>query len=159
VGKLQPATYTVTIEAAGFSTFRAENVLVQIGTVTELSAHMQVSTAGQTVTVSAEIPQINTTSPDFAPLVDQKQISNLPINVWSLSDFALLSPGVVNDSNGFGLLSFRGQSTLLNNNTVDGADNNQAFFSEERGRTRAGYSSAKAAVQEFQVNSSNYTSE
>jgi len=24
-------------------------------------------------------------------------------------------------------------STLLNNNTVDGGDNNQAFFSEERG--------------------------
>jgi len=48
---------------------------------------------------------------------------------------------------------------LLNNNTVDGADNNQAFFSEERGRTRAGYSSAKAAVEEFQVNTSNYSSE
>src|SRR5437660_466058 len=75
------------------------------------------------------------------------------------SDFALLTPGVVNDSNGFGLLSFRGMSTLLNNNTIDGADNNQAFFSEERGRTRACYSSAKAAVQEFQVNTSNYSSE
>jgi len=36
----------------------------------------------------------------------------------------------VSDSSGFGLLSFRGMSTLLNNNTVDGADNNQAFFSE-----------------------------
>ena len=47
----------------------------------------------------------------------------------------------------------------MNNNTVDGGDNNQAFFSEERGRTRIGYSSAKAAVQEFQVNTSNYSAE
>jgi outer membrane receptor protein involved in Fe transport len=159
VANLQPATYTVTIDAQGFAQFRAEQVIVQLGSVTELSAHLQVGSTGSTILVNAELPDINTTSADFAPLVDQRQITNLPINGGRWSDFALLTPGVVNDSNGFGLLSFRGQSTLLNNNTVDGADNNQAFFSEERGRTRAGYSSAKAAVQEFQVNSSNYTAE
>src|SRR6202000_2568448 len=70
-----------------------------------------------------------------------------------------LAPGVTPDQNGYGLLSFRGMSTLLNNNTVDGADNNQAFFSEERGRTRIGYSTPKAAVEEFQVNTSNYSAE
>src|SRR5206468_10712095 len=102
---------------------------------------------------------INFTSPDFAPTLDQTAISNLPINGGRWSNFALLTPGVVSDSNGFGLLSFRGISTLLNNNTVDGADNNQAFFSEERGRTRAQYSTTQAAVQEFQVNSSNYSAE
>ncbi len=48
---------------------------------------------------------------------------------------------------------------LLNNNTIDGVDNNQAFFSEERGRTRIGYSTTQAAVQEFQVNTSNYAAE
>jgi hypothetical protein len=157
--KLQPATYTVSIDAQGFAAFRAEQVVVQIGTITEVQARLQISSTGATVLVTGEVPQINTTSADFAALVDQVQISNLPINGGRWSDFALLTPGVVNDSNGFGLLSFRGQSTLMNNNTVDGADNNEAFFSEERGRTRAGYSSAKAAVQEFQVNTSNYSSE
>ncbi len=34
-----------------------------------------------------------------------------------------------------------------------------AFFSEERGRTRAGYSTPMTAVDEFQVNTSNYSSE
>jgi hypothetical protein len=159
VGKLPPASYRVTIEAPGFAEFRAENVVVQVGVITDLSAHLPLATAGAEVLVTSEIPQINTSSADFAPIVDQMQINNLPINGGRWSDFALLTPGVVNDSNGFGLLSFRGISTLLNNNTVDGADNNQAFFSEERGRTRAGYSSAKAAVQEFQVNTSNYSAE
>ena len=42
---------------------------------------------------------------------------------------------------------------------MDGADNNQAFFSEERGRTRAGYSTPKTAIEEFQVNTSNYSAE
>src|SRR4051812_105305 len=159
VTKLTPASYVVSVEAGGFAAFRAEQVVVQVGTITDLPVHLQVSSTGATVLVTSEIPQINTTSADFAPIVDQTQISNLPINGGRWSDFALLTPGVVNDSNGFGLLSFRGQSTLMNNNTIDGADNNQAFFSEERGRTRAGYSSAKAAVQEFQVNSSNYNTE
>src|SRR5260370_7912922 len=48
---------------------------------------------------------------------------------------------------------------LLNNNTVDGADNNQAFFSEERGRTRISYSTSEASIQEFQINTSNYSAE
>src|SRR5713226_5932931 len=159
VAKLQPGTYTVTIEGSGFAPFKGEQVIVQVGSITELTAHLNVASAGATVVVSSDLPQVNTTSAEFAPVVDQLQINNLPINGGRWSNFALLTPGVVNDANGFGLVSFRGISTLLNNNTIDGADNNQAFFSEERGRTRAGYSSAKAAVQEFQVNTSNYSSE
>jgi hypothetical protein len=157
--KLQPASYTVSVEIAGFAGYRAEKVIVQVGSVTEISPRLNVKSAGDTVLVSAELPQVNTDSPEFAPLVDQTAINNLPINGGRWSDFALLTPAVVNDASGFGLLSFRGVSTLLNNNTIDGADNNQAFFSEERGRTRIGYSSAKASVQEFQVNTSNYSSE
>jgi hypothetical protein len=42
-------------------------------------------------------------------------------------------------------------SPLLNNVTIDGADDNQAYFSEELGRTREGYSTPQVAVQEFQV--------
>jgi TonB-dependent receptor-like protein len=47
----------------------------------------------------------------------------------------------------------------LNNITIDGADDNQAFFSEERGRTNIGYSTPKSAIQEFQINLSNYSTE
>ena len=59
----------------------------------------------------------------------------------------------------FGLISFRGISGLLNNSTVDGGDNNQGFFSEERGRTRSAYSISQAAIREFQVNTSNFAAE
>lgn len=159
VSALQPGTYTVTITGGGLSPFKAEQVIVQVGSLTEVSPHLGVGGTQETVEVTAEAPQINYTSPEFAPTLDQTAISNLPINGGRWSNFSLLTPGVVSDSNAFGLLSFRGISTLLNNNTVDGADNNQAFFSEERGRTRIGYSTPKEAVQEFQVNTSNYSAE
>jgi hypothetical protein len=157
--KLQPAVFTVTVIIKGFQTFRAEQVIVTVGSVTNVSPHLTLGTTAQTVTISGVAPQVNTTSADFAHTLNQTAITNLPIQRPRWSNFALLTPGVVNDSNGFGLLSFRGISTILNNNTIDGADNNQAFFSEERGRTRASYSSTEVAIQEFQVNTSNYSAE
>src|SRR5216684_2299318 len=159
VANLTPGTYTVTVSRDGFAPYKAEQVIVQVGSLTDVSPRLVVGGSQETVEVTAEAPQINYTSPEFAPTLNQEAISNLPINGGRWSSFAALTPGVVSNVSGFGLLSFRGISTLLNNNTVDGADNNQAFFSEERGRTRAGYSSAKAAVEEFQVNTSNYSSE
>ena len=156
---LQPGAYTVSVSEKGFAAFKAEQVIVQVGAVTDISPRLKVGGTTETVEVTAEAPQINYTSPDFAPSLDQTAIENLPINGGRWSSFAILTPTVVSNTSGFGLLSFRGVSTLLNNNTVDGADNNQAFFSEERGRTRIGYSTPMEAVQEFQVNTSNYSSE
>src|SRR6266849_6177066 len=159
IANLAPGTYTVTITREGFAQYKAEQVIVQVGSLTDVSPRLIVGGGKETVEVTAEAPQINYTSPEFAPTLNQEAISNLPINGGRWSSFAALTPGVVSDSSGFGLLSFRGMSTLLNNNTIDGADNNQAFFSEERGRTRIGYSTPKAAIEEFQVNTSNYYSE
>ena len=159
VSKLQLAVYAVKVEASGMASFTAESVEVHVGSVTDVAAKLNVASAAATVVVSAEVSTINTSTPEFAGVVDQTAVSNLPINNGRWSSFALLTPGAVNDSSGFGLISFRGVSTLLNNSTVDGGDNNQAFFSEERGRTRIGYTIAKAAVQEFQVNTSNYSAE
>src|SRR3954469_17211478 len=159
VRQLQPASYTVTVTSQGFAPYKAENVIVQVGSLTNVSPRLAVAGSAETVSVIAETPEVNTTSADFAPVVDSVQIENLPINGGRWSNFALLTPTVVNNGSGFGLISVRGVSVLLNNNTVDGADNNQAFFSEERGRTRAGYSTPKVAVQEFQINTSNYSSE
>ena len=159
VSKLPSGSYTVSVNEKGFAAYKAEQVIVQVGSVTEISPRLAVSGASETVEVTAEAPQINYTSADFAPTLNQTAISNLPINGGRWSSFAILTPGVVSDSSGFGLLSFRGMSTLLNNNTVDGANNNQAFFSEERGRTRIGYSTPQSAVEEFQVNTSNYSAE
>lgn len=156
---LQPGTYDVTVSAPGFDTYKSVNLTVQVGVLTDLEAKLKVGDTAQTVEVSGETPLVNTTSPDFAGVVEQQSLHSVPENNYRWSAFALLTPGVVNDSNGYGLLSFRGQSTLLNNVTIDGTDDNQAYFSEERGRTRAGYSTIKEAVDQFQVNTSNYSVE
>jgi outer membrane receptor protein involved in Fe transport len=158
VANLQPGIYAVTVNAAGFSQITQENVVVEVGRETGLEVSLSVGPVTGTVDVSAEAPVINTTQQDFSTNINQTSINELPINGRRWSNFALLTPGAVPDGT-FGLISFRGISGLLNNNTIDGGDNNQAFFAEERGRTRISYSVSQAAIREFQVNTSSYSAE
>ena len=158
VANLQPGRYSVTINSAGFSPMVSENVIVEVGRETPIEVALSVGPVTGSVDVSAEAPVINTTQQDFSTNINQTSINELPINGRRWSNFALLTPGAVPDGT-FGLISFRGISGLLNNNTIDGGDNNQAFFAEERGRTRISYSISQAAIREFQVNTSSYSAE
>src|SRR5687767_3045383 len=158
VGQLDPGNYSVTISSAGFSAFTQERVVVEVGRTTTLEVPLSVGPVTGTVDVVSEAPVINTQQQDFSTNVNQTSINNLPVNGARWSNFALLTPGAVPDGS-FGLISFRGISGLLNNNTIDGGDNNQAFFAEERGRTRIGYSISQSAIREFQVNTSSYSAE
>lgn len=158
VANLKPGRYSVTVNSSGFSPLTQENVIVEVGRETPLEVALSVGPVTGTVDVSAEAPVINTTQQDFSSNINQTSINELPINGRRWSNFALLTPGAVPDGT-FGLISFRGISGLLNNNTIDGGDNNQAFFAEERGRTRISYSISQAAIREFQVNTSSYSAE
>ncbi len=158
VAGLQPGTYSITINGSGFSPY-TQDVVVEIGRETTINAALSIGpVSGGTVEVTSEAPVINTSQQDFSSNFNQTSINELPINGRRWSNFALLSPGAVPDGT-FGLISFRGISGLLNNNTIDGGDNNQAFFAEERGRTRISYSISQAAIREFQVNTSSYSAE
>ncbi|NYF80765.1 TonB-dependent receptor [Granulicella arctica] len=159
VAQLVPGDYEVAVRSSGFSEYRAGHVLVQVGQITELRPLLGVEGSSQVVNVSSAGGLVNTETSDFTANVNQTAIDNLPINGRRWSNFAVLTPGVVSDPTGFGQLSFRGMALTQNNNTIDGADNNQVFFAQERGGTRAGYSTSQAAIQEFQVNNSNYSSE
>jgi hypothetical protein len=159
VSELEPGTYNATFTVEGFETYQANAIVVTVGSLSTISAVMKPGSVTNSIVVTAETPLLHSQSSDISTALDQAAIDNLPINGRRWSTFALLTPGVVNNSDGFGLLSFRGISFLLNNNTVDGADDNQAYFSEARGRTRVSYAITQAAIQEFQVNTSNYSAQ
>ena len=158
ISHLQPGRYTVEISAKGFGGFKATSITVEVGRATPIDASLGMEAQHETIVATGEAPVMVTDRPDFSTNINETTIQNLPINGRRWSFFALSTPGAVPDG-GFGLVSFRGISGLLNNNTVDGADNNQAFFSEERGRTRISYSTSEASIQEFQINTSNYSAE
>ncbi|MGB7264019.1 MAG: carboxypeptidase regulatory-like domain-containing protein, partial [Terracidiphilus sp.] len=156
---LDPGTYTVSISAPGFANYTADNVVVIVGHVTSLLPHLALASSSAQVVVTDQEPVINTESPDFSSSIDQKALANIPINNRRWSALAMSTPGIVGDSSGFGLISVRGISTLLNNVEIDGADDNNAMWGEERGRTREAYSTSGMAVREFAVNSGVYAAE
>jgi outer membrane receptor protein involved in Fe transport len=158
VNNLNPGTYTVTVNATGFAPFTNAAVIVEVGRATALDVGLGLQGVSGTVEVTGEAPVINTTQQDFSSNVNQTSVNELPVNGRRWSSFVIMTPGTVPDGT-FGLISFRGISGLLNNNTVDGGDNNQAFFAEERGRTRSPYSVSQASIREFQVNTSNFSAE
>ncbi len=155
---LRPGNYALTVMQSDFTPFHVDRVVVEVGRLTDLSTSLTVLGRQETVVVREEAPQLDLNSPALATNLDEISINGLPINRRRSTDFVLLTPGVTSQE-GSGLLNFRGISALLNNFTIDGADNNQAFFSEERGRTRIAYSTSQASVREFQVNTSNFSAE
>jgi hypothetical protein len=156
---LDPGTYTVTVTTNGFDTYRANQVVVQVGQSTTLLARLTAGSTTTTVEVTAEAPVLNFESPEFSSNINSVALDNIPVNNRRWSALALMTPGVTVDTSGYGLVSVRGISTILNNVMIDGADDNQAFFAEERGRTREAYSTSGSAVREFQVNSGVYPAE
>jgi hypothetical protein len=156
--RLQPGVYAVEVSLAGFATQRRENIIVEVGRVTNLDIALGIAGQIETIEVFGQSPIINIEQSDFSTNINQTTIANLPTNTRRWSTFALMTPGAAPDGT-FGLVSFRGISGLLNSNTVDGGDNTQAFFAEERGRTRLAYSLSSDAVREFQVTTSNYSAE
>ncbi|HXS13626.1 MAG TPA: TonB-dependent receptor [Acidobacteriaceae bacterium] len=156
---LDPGTYTVTITAQGFGTDTETGVGVVVGQITTLSPKLKAGSESTTVSVSADAVQLNFETPDMTATLNQTALQNIPIQNKRWSALAMTTPGVVADSSGFGLVSVRGMSTLMNNVEVDGADDNQAYFSEERGRTREGYSTVADSMREFAVNTGVYSAQ
>jgi Carboxypeptidase regulatory-like domain/TonB dependent receptor/TonB-dependent Receptor Plug Domain len=155
---LPPGSYQVTIQKAGFKTDVSSDVLVQVGTTTNLQRRLVVGAIDIRVSVVAEAPLVDTSQSGLSAVVDQKEISSLPLNGRNFTDFVLLTPGVSTDGD-FGMISFNGLAGNYNNYTVDGANDNNAFFEQQIGRTSIPFQFSEDIVQEFQVISNGFDAE
>src|SRR5215469_10715383 len=155
---LPVGAYEITVTAQGFGTLKQSGIILQVGDTLSLKLELKPSGTSEVVSVTAEAPIADPSKTEVATTIGEQAIHELPVNGRRWSQFVTLTPGVSMDGS-FGLISFRGISGLLNNNTIDGTDNNQAFFSEERGRTRLNYVISQESIKEFQVNAQNYSAE
>jgi hypothetical protein len=155
---LQPGRYEVMVTKQGLATVKRENLVLEVGQILVVDLSLPLKTTQESITVTDETGLVETEKFDVSQTISQEYVENLPLNGRRWSNFVLLTPGVSEDG-GFGGISFRGISSLYNNNTVDGADNNQAFFSEARGRTRMPYQYSLDAIKEFNVVTAAYTAE
>jgi hypothetical protein len=153
---LQPGLYDVTASKPGFAKIDNKGLLVQVGQTITVDIALPLTTTSETVEVTGQAELVDPAKTEQSQAVSETLVKNLPIVGRRWDNFVLLTPGVTTDG---GLVSYRGISGLYNNNSVDGANNNQAFFSEARGRSTVPYTYSLDAIQEFQVSASNYSAE
>ncbi len=163
--ELLPAgDYRILVEAPGMASQLRSAVHVEVGGAAELEFQLLVAGAKETVTVSGDAALVETQSSAVSSVIDERAISELPLNGRRFSDLALLTPGVTQDPRGLtsasnGDLAFGGIRGYQSSYLVDGADNNNAFFAQGRGRYRAPYQFSNEVVQEFRVSSNSYGAE
>jgi hypothetical protein len=155
---LPSGRYSLRVEKTGFNTLEQKSIEVTVGSTVTLSLTMTIGTVSTQIEVTSVAPSIDTTRTSEVALIDRMEINDLPINGRRYDQFALLAPGVTRDAR-FGLLSYHGTSGIYNNFTIEGNDDNQALFSEARGRTRIASSISANAIEEFQVPTTNFMPE
>jgi carboxypeptidase family protein/TonB-dependent receptor-like protein len=91
---LTAGTYTVRAEAKGFSTTEHTNVLVQVGETNRVDLSLQTGAQNQTVTVSAQTPEIDTSDATLGGTVSNTAIDSLPLNGRNFARLLDLRPGI-----------------------------------------------------------------
>ena len=164
VARLSPATYDVSVERPGFATEIRRSVTVAIGQTVISDFKLKPSQVATVVEVTDQPPVVETERGSQADRISQQYITDLPIDRRDYLTFTLLAPGVSDATRLAGDqdfrvkqtptsgLSFYGSNGRGNSVTVDGGET-----SGDSGGQRLTVS--QDAVQEFQINRSNYAAE
>ncbi len=162
-GMLLPGRYVVIAWAKGMATQTA-SVELYVGGVEQVQLRLAPAGRTEIVNVSDQPEAVETQDSGVSHVIPQQAIASLPLNGRRFADLALLTPGVTQDprsltSNSNGDLAFGGVRGFQNNFLVDGADNNNSFYAQARGRYRAPYQFSNEVIKEFRVSSNSYSAE
>jgi hypothetical protein len=118
---LTPGTYTVKAEAAGFRTVERQNVPVLTGQEVAIDLTLQPGEQNQTVTVTEELPLVNTTSAVVSSTIENRDLAELPVNGRNYVGMSDLRPGIqTNPGGGTDARRSNGQNSENNIWLMDG---------------------------------------
>lgn len=162
---LPPGVYTVAAEAQGFARAETRNIQLQVGDQRDVNFTLVISAQVGQVTVTSEVPLVESTKTDVSMVIDSKQVDTLPTTtsfngIGGVSNdyagLAALAPGVKYDFSGnssdlVGPGAVNNRGVLVN---VDGGNITDQVVS-----TRDALGASIDEVQEFQVLTNNYNAE
>jgi hypothetical protein len=156
-------SYTVTIDAAGFTTEKLAAFTLDINQTVKADAKLKIGTASTVVVEETFHPILNTTDATLGNTLTTHEIENIPLNGRNFSSLTLFQPGAIDtdptgltgnnaiERNNFnsGVASINGNREQGNNYMLEGADNNES----QNGLI--GYNPAPDAIAELRVVSAN----
>src|SRR3984957_385841 len=128
---LTPGTYTVRAEYKGFQAIERQNILIQVGTQVRVDLTLQPGEQAQTITVTEEIPQVQTTNAVLGGALRNELISDLPLNGRNFNRLLDLQPGLyVQPGSGKWSQSSNGMRAEHNVYILNGIDTVEGFSSQ-----------------------------
>jgi Carboxypeptidase regulatory-like domain/TonB dependent receptor len=154
---LQPGNYKIHVEARGFKSVERPNVQIEVASDVRADFALQPGQVTETVTISEEVPLINTTSATLGGTLSNKEINDLPLNGRNYENLLQLRPGVMRyPGGGFSTTSTNGLRAEDNAYFIEGLFNSEPFSGQGiiNGAGIAGDSATILpidAIQEFNV--------
>jgi TonB dependent receptor/Carboxypeptidase regulatory-like domain len=115
---VMPGGYTISAEAPGMAGTR--NIVVEAGTVSEVSVEMKLVVLAQSTTVTATTDQVDPKAASGTDTVGESAVKNMPDIDEHFQSLLPLVPGVVRGPNG--LINMKGARTSQNGSLVNSAD-------------------------------------
>ena len=136
--EVKPSTYTIAFEQTGFKKNEQKDIIINVNQVLTLNSTLQIGQTQETVEVTSEAPQVDTTSTQLGAVINDRSVNELPLNTRDTYQFLQLQPGVtaqLGNGNGSlffgsqdaGSVSVNGGRTRANNFSVNGGDANDQF--------------------------------
>ncbi|MEK7857347.1 MAG: carboxypeptidase regulatory-like domain-containing protein, partial [Acidobacteriota bacterium] len=163
---VQPGKYQVEVTQSSFKTTKQE-ITLEVAQNATLDFALETGAVSETVTVTYDVPQVETGTSAIGEVIQGREAVELPLNGRNVLELARLTPGVTQGipggfatgvsgnaetyrarNTGGAALSINGQRTQANNFLLDGVDNNESLVN-----TINVFPSAEA-VQEFRVQTS-----
>jgi hypothetical protein len=154
VTPLNPGTYTIQVESAGFKKQVRSGVVLEVGAVLEVDFALQVGELTETIEVTGVTPTLRTEEASVGNVVNSQDLQRMPVNQRNYTRLILMMPGTSSVSrsqnrgtaqSGTSLFSVNGGRPQDNNFTLDGVDSNMQMMNSP------GISPSMDAIQEFKV--------
>ncbi|HEY1255120.1 MAG TPA: carboxypeptidase regulatory-like domain-containing protein, partial [Terracidiphilus sp.] len=164
---LLPAGYTISVSKTGFESYSQLGIVLEADQALTVNIKLMIGVQTTTVTVTADAPQVDTTTGTLSQVVDEASIADLPLNGRNTASLITLVAGVANATNegngadqGIGktfpaavVTTANGTSPQQNNYLLDGGNNVDEMTNVN------GPFPFPDATQEFSVQTSNYNAE
>ncbi len=163
---LPPGHYVLTFRTAGFKAYIVPDLELLVAQRAQINPRLEVGQVDQSLTVTAEVPIIDTSSASVGQVIDTQSVDHMPLNGRSFWQLTSLTPGAT--YNPGGQTTHTGGSTIRASvvavNVNGGAQNETgwaldgAFITEmQSGGTMI--QPDVDALQEFKVEGANMTAE
>ncbi len=163
---LKPSRYSLTITSKGFKTATIESFSLSAGDRAREDAHLTVGSESQVVNVEAAPPALQSDTSMLTSTVTEQATQELPLNGRNFYNLVQITAGATEGLNN-GLasgnrpddrrltssVSVNGQSDVINNQLIDGMDNNERVIGS------IGVRPSVDAIQEVNVLTNSFSAE